>query len=209
MCLIECDNVLGGNQVCQSDESMFGKIQDFNMEVTELYRIKEELNTWKKDLEEKERKLNQLKSDFDVANADLEKERTLFETEKSKFKRSCALERERIDRENDLLDIKFKKLEAELFSLANEKEKLARDRERLQIERSRMSGSVSICYDDAGKLFFYGAMDEAEIKTRYRSLLKIYHPDNTGTANNLAIRIINHEYERLRGIYRSLNGYNG
>lgn len=208
MCLVEGDNVLGQNKGCRSEDAVSGKMWDFDMEVMELYRIKEELNTLKKDLEEKEKKLNQLKSDFEIANESLEKERALFEAEKSKFKRSCALEKERLGRENDLLELKFKKLEAELFSLANEKEKLARDRERLQIERSRMSGSVSICYDDAGKLFFYGAMDEAEIKTRYRSLLKIYHPDNTGTANNLAIRIINHEYERLRGIHRSLNGYN-
>lgn len=178
-----------------------------NIELEELEGIKTELYLLQKDLEKKERELKEEKESLNTANLNLENEKQSFEMEKKKFARSCTLEKERLDRENTLLEMKLKKLEAELFSLANEKEKLARDRERLQIEKGQMNNSVSICYDDAGKLFFYGAMDETEIKSRYRSLIKIYHPDNTHTTNNLAIRIINHEYERLRGIHKSLNSY--
>lgn len=204
MCRIDYDNEVRledslGNQTTGNEAQ--------NTELEALEGMKKELYLLKKDLEKKEQELKKVKEGLDRADFDLEKEKKALEMEKKKFVRNCEVEKERLARENTLLEIKLKKLEAELFSLANEKEKLARDRERLQIERGQMNSSVSICYDDAGKLFFYGAMDETEIKSRYRSLIKIYHPDNTNTTNNLAIRIINHEYERLRGIYKSLNSY--
>lgn len=162
----------------------------------------DELARKRKELEQERKELEKLRSEID-------NERRLLDNERLTFKKSCELEKDRMARENEMLEFKFRKLEAELFSLANEKDKLARDRERLSIERNQMGKSLSLGYDDAGKLFFYGAMDEAEIKARYRSLIKIYHPDNTGSyAGNLAIRIINHEYERLRGIHKSLNSFN-
>ena len=50
------------------------------------------------------------------------------------------------------------------------------------------------------KIFFRGVNDTESVKKRYRSLLKIYHPDNTNGDNDLVLAI-NEEYERLLRFY--------
>lgn len=183
----------------------FEDVKEANEQILEL---KAELEEVKSALRKNQKELSDIRLGIDEGYSRLNKDKQDLELQRLRFQRQFEIERASIEKDKLLFEVKLKKLELELFNLANEKEKLLRDRQRLEVERSQVNTSVSLCLDDAGKLFFYGAMDESEIKSRYRSLIKIYHPDNTnGSTTNLAIRIINHEYERLRGIHKSLNSY--
>lgn len=191
-------------------------------ELKDLLKTKQdELSQANDRLLKKDKEIERLNVKVDSANDDISKlqdgivkrEEALAKKqkdladEKARFERNKVIVLERQKQDSLLIEAKLKKLEEELFNLSIEKDKLSRDRQKLEIERSQMSRGVPVALDDAGKLFFYGALDEAEIKSRYRSLIKIYHPDNTAGATNVVIRIINHEYERLRGIYKSINSY--
>ncbi len=180
---------------------------DLNKANESLNNKEKELASLNSRIEETLDDMNKLKDGIEKREEALVKKQKDLADEKTRFERNRSMELERQKQSNVLIEIKLKKLEEELFKLSVEKEKLERDRQKLELERNNIAKGSPSSFEDAGKLFFYGAMDEAEIKSRYRALIKIYHPDNTQGATNMAIRIINHEYERLRGIYKSINSY--
>lgn len=197
----------------QADEveelrNLLDKLNDDLNRVNENLRHKEEeLSSLNSKMTETLDDMNKLKDGIEKREEALIKKQRDLADEKRRFERNRSIELERQKQSNLLIETKLKRLEEELFKLSVEKERLERDRQKLELEKNNIGKSSPSSFEDAGKLFFYGAMDEAEIKSRYRALIKIYHPDNTKGTTNMAIRIINHEYERLRGIYKSINSY--
>lgn len=197
----------------QADEveelrNLLDKLNDDLNRVNENLRHKEEeLSSLNSKMTETLDDMNKLKDGIEKREEALIKKQRDLADEKRRFERNRSIELERQKQSNVLIETKLKKLEEELFKLSVEKSKLERERQKLELEKNNIGKGSPSSFEDAGKLFFYGAMDEAEIKSRYRALIKIYHPDNTKGTTNMAIRIINHEYERLRGIYKSINSY--
>ncbi len=108
-----------------------------------------------------------------------------------------------------LVDEKLAILQQEYLRLEKERKKLEADREQFEEEKKtyetirRFTRPVrqvqNITYIGAD-ILFEGVTNEAQLKKRYRDLLKIFHPDNLG-GDSAIIQGINKEYDNLRQKY--------
>ena len=82
-----------------------------------------------------------------------------------------------------------------------ERTKIKNDRIRLEAERSaRISYSRQERSTDMAELLFQGVNSLIALKKRYRELLKIFHPDNTGGDHNMVLTI-NKLYDEIKSGY--------
>ncbi len=140
-------------------------------------------------------RLNELKDE-------LEADRELIDIQKGMLRnqqKKNQLLQKQLESQRILFDQKWEILERETRQLALDKEKFNREklmyRDKVYREARRsMSNAENV------KIFFRGVNDTESVKKRYRSLLKIYHPDNTNGDNDLVLAI-NEEYERLLRFY--------
>lgn len=90
-----------------------------------------------------------------------------------------------------------------------EEERLRRKRKILEEERRKRSRTTQNVYKggvvrnySSGPEFFGGVKSSAELRKRYRELIKKYHPDN-GTGNPEIMRKVQAEYEELKRFFDS------
>ena len=140
-------------------------------------------------------RLNELKEE-------LEADRELIDIQKGMLhnqQKKNQLMQKQLESQRILFDQKWEILERETRQLAIDKEKFNREklmyRDKVYREARRsMSNAENV------KIFFRGVNDTESVKKRYRSLLKIYHPDNMNGDNDLVLAI-NEEYEILLRFY--------
>lgn len=139
---------------------------------------------------------------------DILNERKKLEKEKSEFKKEKDADLLRIkqlqdsyDQKKRLFDMQWKLLEHELLKLADEKERFRKEKAfyrevknfESQSEKTQQAKMVP-------KMFFVGISDEKTLKKRYKDLIKIFHPDNSG-GDITAMQAINREFDKLKKIY--------
>ncbi len=72
-----------------------------------------------------------------------------------------------------------------------------------QKQKSYVKNNNRNTYSNNEQDFFAGVKEPADIKKRYRELLKIYHPD-TGTGDNTLVSIISRQYrEKLQSLNKA------
>ena len=153
-------------------------------------------------IEEKKRWLFKESLRLEEIRQQLEDERKLIEIQKGLLERQQSknmLLRKQLENQKALFDKQWQLLESETRRLVSEKEQFERDKQRFKdniIREARRNMSVT---SNIG-LFYKGVQDMASLKKRYKSLQKIYHPDNEHGDNTL-ILAINEEYERLSRFY--------
>ena len=98
-----------------------------------------------------------------------------------------------------MFDRQWQLLENETRRLAIDKEQFERDKLCFRdnaVREARRSMSVEANVN----VFFRGVDDMASLKKRYKSLQKIYHPDNMH-GDSTVILAINAEYDKLSRFY--------
>ena len=130
---------------------------------------------------------------------ELEEERRNLELEKKEFFRKVENEERRLEQQNALFEMKFQILEAELVKLAAEKEEIERKKAFYERVEEFHARSYAIPDQQVGELFFRGVASQQSLKKRYKSLIKIYHPDNVDGDDSLVIEI-KKEYDHLRQV---------
>lgn len=168
----------------KADEKFDNKIdteQDFQNRKKWLFKEQIRLEDLRRNLEEDRNLLN------------IQKE--LLEKQNNKI----MLTRKQLESQKVLFENKWSILERETRRLAVDQQKF--DREKLMYKdkvyreaRKSMSNAENV------KIFFKGVEDTASLKKRYKSLLKIYHPDNMNGDKEL-LQAINQEYETLLRFY--------
>ena len=124
---------------------------------------------------------------------ELEDERKLIDIQKN------MLLRKQLENQKILFDRQWQLLENETRRLAIDKEQFERDKLCFRdnaVREARRSMSVEANVN----VFFRGVDDMASLKKRYKSLQKIYHPDNMH-GDSTVILAINAEYDKLSRFY--------
>lgn len=133
---------------------------------------------------------------------ELEEEKKLIEIQKGLLERQKSknlLLKKQLESQKNLFDRQWQLLEKETRRLVSDKEQFERDKQRFRdnaVREARRSMSVSA----NANIFFKGVEDMSSLKKRYKSLQKIYHPDNMHGDSALIIAI-NDEYEKLSRLY--------
>ncbi len=132
----------------------------------------------------------------------LEDERKLIEIQKGMLERQqtkSMIMRKQLEDQKSLFDQQWKLLEIETKKLAVEKDKFNREKLMYKDQVYREARRSMINSENI-KMFFKGVDDSSSLKRRYKSLLKIYHPDNSN-GDKAILQAINEEYERLLRFY--------
>lgn len=154
------------------------------------------------DIEEKKRWLFKESMRLEEAKKQLEDERKLIDVQKGLLQRQQSknmLLRKQLENQKILFDKQWQLLESETRRLVSDKEQFERDKIYFKdnvMREARKSMSITSNIN----LFFKGVEDMASLKKRYKSLQKIYHPDNMH-GDSALISAINSEYERLSRFY--------
>lgn len=133
---------------------------------------------------------------------ELEDERKLIDIQKNLLERQQSknmLLRKQLENQKILFDRQWQLLENETRRLAIDKEQFERDKLCFRdnaVREARRSMSVEANVN----VFFRGVDDMASLKKRYKSLQKIYHPDNMH-GDSTVILAINAEYDKLLRFY--------
>lgn len=127
---------------------------------------------------------------------ELEEERRNLELEKKEFYRKIETEERRLEQQNRLFEMKFQILEAELQKLAEEKAEIEKKKAFYERVEEFHARSYALSDHQLGEIFFRGVASQQSLKKRYKSLIKIYHPDNVDGDDSLVIEI-KKEYDHL------------
>ena len=136
--------------------------------------------------------------DLEEERQKLAEEKRKFEKERTEFHWKKQIEEKRLAQEKQLFEMKWKILEKEL-------QKVAKEKQEIELEREQYYSKASGNYFEGGteqkvikgELFFSGVRTESALKTRYRELIKIFHPDNAAGDTN-TLQEINREYDCLK-----------
>ena len=124
-----------------------------------------------------------------------------FQRETLETKRRLDRERQRLKNDEEFFEKKLDILRNGFAQLDIERTKIKNDRIRLEAERSaRISYSRQERSTDMAELLFQGVNSLIALKKRYRELLKIFHPDNTGGDHNMVLTI-NKLYDEIKSGY--------
>ncbi len=124
-----------------------------------------------------------------------------FQRETLETKRRLDRERQRLKNDEEFFEKKLDILRNGFAQLDIERTKIKNDRIRLEAERSaHISYSRQERSTDMAELLFQGVNSLIALKKRYRELLKIFHPDNTGGDHNMVLTI-NKLYDEIKSGY--------
>ncbi len=147
-------------------------------------------------LASKEKDLNDMKERFD-------KEKEQFMREMKEWSKQIQYEKTRLAQETSFFDKKFKLLENGFKQLAQDKEKFAAEKRayeyRQKFYRPEPDPEPTPCNvnEPQDSFFFKGVRNQAGLKKRYKELMKIFHPDNSG-GDTETVGQIGREYEKLK-----------
>ena len=133
-------------------------------------------------IEQEKKKLEQDKYEFTQAT-------NQFKQEKEAHLSMHELMKKQLVREKRMVDQQLGILQKELTLLAYDKEKIKKEKELL----ARESASQSVI---SSPFLFKGVCNSAELRRRYKDLIKIFHPDNSGDKE--LMQMINKEYEKYK-----------
>ncbi len=161
------------------------------------------------------------KQELDMMKDKFFQEKTRYQKEMDALNQRISVEQKRIRDENtffekrmEMLQDGFRKLEADRNQLDSEKEQLLcereqikREKEQLEQEKKRLKqksktdksykGDIYVNPEDYVKLLFRNAETTADLRKRYKDLMKIFHPDNNGGDEEL-VQLINKEFNRRK-----------
>ena len=146
-------------------------------------------------------RLQTLESELKNREDELSEKQEQFEREALETKRRLDRERKRLKNDEDFFEKKLDILRNGFAQLDIERTKIKNDRIRLEAERSaHISYSRHERSADMAELLFQGVNSLIALKKRYRDLLKIFHPDNTGGDHNMVLTI-NKLYDEIKSDY--------
>jgi hypothetical protein len=132
----------------------------------------------------------------------LEDERKLIDIQRGLLERQQSrnmLLRKQLEHQKILFEKQWALLEDQTRRLAIDQQRF--DREKLMYkDKVIREAKKSISNTENVRILFKGVDDTDSLKKRYKSLLKIYHPDNIHGDNDL-IQAINQEYDQLKRYY--------
>lgn len=161
------------------------------------------------------------RQELDIMKDKFFQEKTLYQKEMDALNQRITVEQKRIRDENtffekrmEMLQDGFRKLEADRNQLDAEKEQLQNERAQIKIEKERLEqekkqlkqkvkedksykGDIYVNPEDYVKLLFRNAESTADLKKRYKDLMKIFHPDNNAGDEEL-VQLINKEFNRRK-----------
>lgn len=161
------------------------------------------------------------KQELDMMKDKFFQEKTRYQKEMDALNQRIAVEQKRIRDENtffekrmEMLQDGFRKLEADRSQLDAEKEQLTNEREQIKNERAQLEqerkrikqknksdkdykGDIYVNPEDYVKLLFRNADAPADLRKRYKDLMKIFHPDNNGGDEEL-VQLINKEFNKRK-----------
>jgi hypothetical protein len=132
----------------------------------------------------------------------LEDERNLIDIQKHMLERQQSknmLLKQQLENQKKLYDQKWQILEKQNRQLTVDKERFEREKLVFKDKVYREARKTMVNADGV-KIFFKGVHDLETLKKRYKSLAKIYHPDNMSGDKDILLAI-NTEYERLLRFY--------
>lgn len=135
-------------------------------------------------------------------NKTLEDERNLIDIQKHMLARQQnknMVLKQQLENQKNLYDQKWQMLEKQNRQLTVDKERFEREK-LVYKDKVYREARKSVANADGVKLFFKGVHDQDSLKKRYKSLAKIYHPDNMSGDKDILLAI-NSEYERLLRFY--------
>ena len=146
-------------------------------------------------------RLQTLESELKNKEDELLEMKEQFQRETLETKRRLDRERQRLKNDEEFFEKKLDILRNGFAQLDIERTKIKNDRIRLEAERSaRISYSRQERSTDMAELLFQGVNSLIALKKRYRELLKIFHPDNTGGDHNMVLTI-NKLYDEIKSGY--------
>lgn len=152
--------------------------------------------------EEKKRWLFRENIRLEQLRRELEDERKLIDIQKGMLEKQQSrnrLLRQQLENQKNLFDCQWQILERETRQLAIDRDRFKREktvyRDKVYREARR-----TMSYKENAGIFFKGVEDTESLRKRYKSLLKIFHPDNMHGDHEL-IQAINNEYEKLKRFY--------
>lgn len=155
-------------------------------------------------LSEKEQKKWLFKEHMRLQELDktLEDERNLIDIQKHMLARQQnknMILKQQLENQKSLYDQKWQMLEKQNRQLTIDKERFEREK-LVYKDRVYREARKNAANSDGVKIFFKGVHDQDTLKKRYKSLAKIYHPDNMSGDKDILLAI-NTEYERLLRFY--------
>lgn len=147
--------------------------------------------------------INMLKHWLFKENIRIEQDKKKLEQDKQKFTQAVnefnqekeahfsmhEMMKKQLIREKKVIDQQLQILKRELTLLSYEKEQLKKDKEQFNSEKH----SQSIINNN---ILFKGINNQEQLKRRYKELIKIFHPDNSGDTEFM--QEINKMYEQYR-----------
>jgi len=132
----------------------------------------------------------------------LEDERNLIDIQKHMLERQqskAMLLKQQLENQKNLYDQKWQILEKQNRQLLVDKERFEREK-LIYKDKVYREARRTVVNADGVKIFFKGVKNAESLKKRYKSLAKIYHPDNNSGDKDILLAI-NTEYERLLRFY--------
>ena len=130
------------------------------------------------------------------------KEKALYQKDMDTLNQKFSFEQKRLkeeklfwEKKKDILQEGFKKLEEDRKSLAREQKRLEEQRRNIS-SYNAPRGYINM--EEFVGLLFRNASGPIALRKRYKDLLKIFHPDNSGGDEEL-VQLINKEFAKRKG----------
>lgn len=137
-------------------------------------------------------RLLEMQRELDEKSENLEKEEQSLRKELSEEMKKLKV------RESQLI-LEKKHVDDRLNILRRGFEELNADKAAFEAEKRNLKPQSSVRISTDGFVFFRGVDTRDKLKKRYKELLKIYHPDNSG-GDEGTVHLIRSEYEELEDI---------
>lgn len=129
----------------------------------------------------------------------LKKDQIELEKQLSEYAIKKKLDEKMMHSQKELFEKKFKILEMELQKLAEEKARLEKEKNFYKAVNANLEREKEIDPSEV-RMLFRGIDNLADLKKRYKQLIKIFHPDNIN-GDTSVIQEINRQFDELKETY--------